>query len=129
MTKNPGILVVDDEMDVCNFVKSFFEARGFRVIAALNGDEAMSKLLQEKPEIVMLDIKMRYESEGIEYLPKIKERLPSVKVIVITAVQDDDVIQKAKLLGADDYITKPLVLEYLENTVLAKVHQLKQAAP
>ena len=40
---NPKLMVVDNEIDICNFVKSFFEVRGFSVVTALNGDEAMVK--------------------------------------------------------------------------------------
>ena len=64
MVKQPKLMVVDDEIDICNFVKSFFEMRGFKVTTALNGDEAMSKLLQDRPDIVILDVKMRRDDEA-----------------------------------------------------------------
>lgn len=117
-------MVVDNEIDICNFVKSFFGMRGYQVATALNGDEAMSKLLDEKPDLVILDVTMRREKEGIEYLPQIKNRLPGVKVIMVTGVEDDQTIEEARRLGADDYITKPLVLEYLETTVFRKIREL-----
>ena len=119
--KGPKILVVDNELDICNFVKSFFEMRGFQVVTALNGDDAMIKLHQENPEIVILDVVMRREAEGIEYLPMIKNAMPHVKVIMVTGVEDKETVETAMRLGADDYITKPLVLEYLEGTVLRKI--------
>jgi DNA-binding response OmpR family regulator len=122
------LMVVDNEIDICNFVKSFFEARGFHVATALNGDDAMSKLLIEKPDVVILDVMMRRPNEGLEYLPQIKEKLPSAKVLMVTGVDDEESVSSAKKMGADDYITKPLVLEYLESTVLTKVKNLKKAA-
>jgi DNA-binding response OmpR family regulator len=118
------ILVVDNEMDICNFVKSFFELRGFKVVTALNGDDAVASASAERPDLVILDVKMRAENEGLEALPKIKALLPSAKVIMVTGVDDEASIALAKKLGADDYITKPLVLEYLENTVLSKIKNL-----
>ena len=124
MTRNPKLLVVDDEMDICNFVRSFFELRGFKVLTALNGDDAMSKLSKDKPDVVLLDVMMRGEKEGFEYLPKIKKMLPSVKVIMVTGLEDEEAVESAKALGADDYITKPLVLEYLESTVIEKIKNL-----
>ena len=124
MAKRPKLMVVDDEIDICNFVKSFFEVRGLDVVIAQNGDDAMAKLASENPDVVMLDVMMRREGEGIEYLPKIKEAMPHVKVLMVTGVEDDKTIEKAKSLGADDYITKPLVLEYLEGTVLKKIQEL-----
>lgn len=117
-------MVVDNEIDVCNFVKSFFEIRGFEVATALNGEDALKKLAHEKPDIVILDVMMRSEDEGIEYLPRLKKALPSVKVIMVTGVEDEKTVEAAKKLGADDYITKPLILEYLETTVLNKIKQL-----
>jgi len=128
MKKNAKLMVVDNEIDVCNFVKSFFETRGFQVVTALNGDEAIAKLVKESPDLVILDIMMRREDEGLEYLPKIKALLPRTRVIMVTGVEDSRITEKAKKLGADDYITKPLVLEYLENTVLDKIKNLKIAA-
>ena len=121
MTKKPRLLIVDNEMDVCNFVKSFFEMRGFEVLTAFNGDEALKVLEQVKPDLVILDVVMRFEREGIEYLPKIKKASPDSKVIMITGIDDKDSIDEAKKLGADDYITKPLVLEGLERAILGQV--------
>src|SRR3989338_7396761 len=120
-------MVVDNEIDVCNFVKSFFEARGFVVSTALNGDEAMAKLDGDKPDLILLDVMMRHETEGLEYLPQIKKKSPNSKVIMVTGVEDADAIEAAKQTGADDYITKPLVLEYLETTVLEKIKHLSRA--
>ena len=119
------LLVVDDEIDICNFVKSFFEVRGFSVAVALNGDEAMARFLEEVPDIVLLDMKMRRHNEGLEYLARIKSEWPEVKVIMVTAVDETRSTETAKRLGADDYVTKPLALEYLEETVLNKVNDLR----
>ena len=124
MSKKPRLLVVDNEIDICNFVKSFFEIRGFDVVGVLNGDEAMKVLDSVKPDLIILDVMMRTDDEGLVYLPQIKKRLPAVKVIMITGVDDKETIETAKKLGADNYITKPLVLEVLENTVMGSVKHL-----
>lgn len=128
MNKKPKLLVIDDERDICNFVKSFFEMRGFDILTALNGDEAMDILKRDKPDVVILDVMMRRGQEGLEYLPKIKAAIPSAKVLMITAIDDKESIETAKRLGADDYITKPLVLEYLENTVMKKIGEMTRTA-
>ncbi len=127
MSNKPRLLVVDNEIDVCNFVKSFFEIRGFDVVGVLNGDEAMKVLDSVKPDLVILDVMMRTDDEGLKFLPQIKKKFPSAKVIMITGVDDKDVIEACKKLGADDYITKPLVLEYLESTVMSQVKKLNRA--
>ena len=123
-SEKPKLMVVDNEIDICNFVKSFFGMRGYEVSTALNGDEALSKLLDESPDLVMLDVSMRTQKEGFEYLPQIKKLLPGVKVIMVTGIEDDNSIEEARKLGADDYITKPLVLEYLETSVFHKIRAL-----
>lgn len=127
MGANPKLLVVDNEIDICNFVKSFFGMRGYEVATATNGDEALAKLEESKPDMVILDVSMRRPKEGLEYLPRIKQKFPDMKVIMVTGMEDDETIEEARRLGADDYITKPLVLEYLESTVFQKIKALGQS--
>lgn len=110
------ILVVDDEHDICDFVQAFFKERGFQVFTASNGDEAISIAKKEKPELVLLDIKMK-GMDGLAVLKHIKEADRSIKVIMVTALEDQDKMHEAYKLGAIDYITKPLILDYLEETV------------
>jgi DNA-binding response OmpR family regulator len=127
--RTPRLLVVDNELEICNFVKSFFELRGFEVATALNGDEGLARIEQGfVPDIVILDVMMRTDDEGIVYLPKFKKALPATRVLMITGVNDEKTIEAAKALGADDYITKPLVLEYLESTVLHKIRSINPLA-
>ena len=110
------ILVVDDEHDVCDFVKNFFEEREFEVLTALSGEEALSITKKEAPELILLDIKMK-GMDGIATLKHLKEIDRRVRVIMVTALEDQDKINEAYRLGASDYLTKPLVLDHLEQTV------------
>jgi len=111
------LLVVDDESDICDFVKTFFKDRGFHVLTALNGEEALSVAKKERPDLVLLDIKMK-GMDGLAALRHIKEFDRSIKIIMVTALEDQDKIHEAYKLGACDYITKPLILDYLEQAVL-----------
>lgn len=111
------LLVVDDENDICDFVQNFFKDRGFHVFTALNGEEALSIVKKERPEMVLLDIKMK-GMDGVATLKHIKEVDKAIKVIMVTALEDQDKMNEAYKLGACDYITKPLVLDYLEQAVL-----------
>jgi len=119
------ILVVDDEIDVCDFTKNFFEKRGFEVFTAANGEEAFSTVRDKTPDIVLLDVKMKF-MDGITVLKCIKEIAPSTIVIMVTAVEDADKIREATSLGARDYVTKPLVLEELEKKVVTIAKELKK---
>ena len=111
------LLVVDDETDICDFVKTFFKDRGFHVFTALSGEEALAIAKKERPDLVLLDIKMK-GMDGLAALKHIKELDRSIKIIMVTALADQDKMHEAYKLGACDYITKPLILDYLEQTVL-----------
>src|SRR3989338_5308381 len=110
------ILVMDDEIDICAFVKTFFEERGFQVFASTTVNDAISIAKTEMPYLVILDIKMKKDERnrnGITALKEIKKVFTESKIVMITGVEDNDVVQEAKNLGAHDYITKPLELEQL----------------
>lgn len=121
------LLVVDDEVDVCDFVKNFFKERNFEVMVAYNGKEALEVVQKKNPEIILLDLKMPVMS-GMDALKEIRKRSVNAKVIVITAVEDTQVAEEAKRHGAVDYITKPLLLEQLERTVLTVAEQIKMGS-
>ena len=117
------LLVVDDEMEICDFLKSFFEERAFDVKTANSGEEAVSVIGTVQPQVVLLDIHMP-GMDGMQVLKKIKENYPKVKVIMVTALETREKIEEAMRLGADNYITKPLSLEYLEKDVQEKIDML-----
>jgi DNA-binding response OmpR family regulator len=110
------LLVVDDEKDICDFVKNFFGKRGFNVLSASNGEEALPIIEKEKPDITLLDIRMP-KLGGIETLRQMKAKDPTREVIMVTCVDDLEKMKEAKELGAHDYITKPLVLDELARKV------------
>ncbi len=118
------LLTVDDEMGIDSFFYEFFSARNYEVLNATSGREAIEIVKKEKPRIVLLDINMR-GMNGIETLRKIKEIDKNTVVIMVTGVKDDDVVKEALEAGADDYITKPLSLEYLDKVVLLKFMNLE----
>lgn len=110
------LLVVDDEHDVCDFLRTFFKERGFHVFTALNADEALSIAKRESPELILLEIQLK-GMDGLAVLKHIRELDRRPKVIIMTALNDEEKMHEAYKLGAVDYITKPLTLDYLEDTV------------
>ena len=118
------LLVVDDELDICDFVSNFFKERNFEVFIANNGQEAIELVKAEKPGIVLLDMMMPV-MDGLEALKLIKEIDDRINVIMVTAVEDTEMYEEAKRHGAMEYITKPLMLEQLERTVLTVSEQIK----
>ncbi|HOW87270.1 MAG TPA: response regulator [Candidatus Omnitrophota bacterium] len=117
------LLIVDDEVEICEFLKSFFEDRDYRVAVAHDGVMAFEQVGIFKPDVVLLDIQMP-GLDGLQALKKIKEKYPKMKVIMVTAVETQEKIEEAMRLGADNYITKPLSLEYLEKDVQDKIELL-----
>ncbi|HEY0602140.1 MAG TPA: response regulator transcription factor [Herpetosiphonaceae bacterium] len=103
--KDRLVLVVDDEPRIVNFVRMNLELEGCRVIAASNGREALERIRDNLPDLVLLDIMMP-SMDGFEVLRRLRQ-FSTVPVIVLTAKdQEDDRIQGLEL-GADDYIGKP----------------------
>lgn len=117
------LLIVDDEVEICDFLKSFFEDKDFDVRVAVSGQKALDEIARRKPHVVLLDIQMPV-MDGMATLKQIKSQHPDIKVIMVTAVETREKIEEAMRLGADNYITKPLSLEYLEKDVQEKIAHL-----
>lgn len=118
------LLVVDDEIDVCDFVKSFFKERNFEVFTAHNGQEALYVIEHNRPQIVILDMRMPV-MDGMTVLRELRRANSDCKVIMVTAVEDFTKAEEAKKQGAVEYITKPLLLEQLERTVFTIAEQIR----
>ncbi len=114
------LLVADDEQKICRLLESFFAERGFEVLLAHDGPAALAYIRKERPHLVFLDLHMP-GLNGLDVLREARQIDASMKIIVITAVEDEETIAKAKGLGAADYVIKPFSLEYLKEEVLAKV--------
>ncbi|MBF0533113.1 MAG: response regulator [Candidatus Omnitrophica bacterium] len=118
----PKLLVVDDEIDIREFAKNFFAKRGIPVLTAGGGVEALQIIQNEKPDLVLLDVTMD-ELSGLDVLRRLRKNNNNVKVIMVTGVEDEDVVQQAHSFGVRSYIHKPLILEELEKIVLAEINQ------
>lgn len=117
----PKLLIVDDEIDVQEFAKRFFEKRDIAVITTGNGNEALSIIESEKPDMVLLDVHME-QITGVDVLRKLRSNDDQTKVIMVTGVEDEETIREAKNLGVINYIHKPLVLDELEKIVMAELN-------
>lgn len=97
------ILIVDDSLFMRNVLKDILSKENYDLIEAENGEEALKKLASEKPDLMLLDIIMP-TVDGIEVLKKIGK---TAKVVVISAVGQEKMVEQTKSLGALDYIVKP----------------------
>lgn len=108
------ILVVDDNADSVTIMRSILESRGYQVITARSGAEALGELEKAPPDLVLLDVMMP-EMSGLEVLQHIKENAPTgrLPVILVTAKTRDDDVLSGYQYGADYYITKPFTAKQL----------------
>jgi DNA-binding response OmpR family regulator len=116
----PRVLVVDDEPDAVELLQEFLTAKGYAVLTASNGEDALRKLKEERPHLILLDIRMP-KMNGIEVLRRVREIDHEVGVIMVTAVHEEETGRQALKLGAFDYITKPLDFQYLERSLWYKI--------
>jgi DNA-binding response OmpR family regulator len=116
----PKLLIVDDEVDIREFARSFFKKRGVDVITAAGGKEAIALIETQSPDLVLLDIRME-EMTGIEVLQNLRGKSNAAKIIMVSGVEEEEVIKEAYKLGVVGYIHKPLVLDELEKIVLKEL--------
>ncbi len=112
------ILVADDNPDILDIAKTILERSGYGVQTAGNGLEVFSRLEEQKPDLIILDIMMP-RMDGLEVLERLKgtAETSSIPVILLTAkVQQEDMIECYKL-GADYYIFKPFTSTQLINGI------------
>lgn len=107
-----NILIVDDEQSYRQLLSLVFEGDGHNIRTASNGSEALDLLQVEPSNIIISDVKMP-DMDGIEMLRSVRETLPDVGVVLMTAFASVETAREAFKLGADDFIQKPFDVEEL----------------
>ena len=116
-----SILAVDDEQNLLELLITVLGKRGFKVKTAVNGLEALRLLDQESFQLALLDMKMG-PLNGVQLLKEIKDRRPVIKVIMMTAYPTSETRMKASENGASAYLTKPVDLQKLVDTINSLTH-------
>lgn len=114
------VLIVDDEPEAVELLQEFLGAKGYDVITAGDGAEAVRKVMDERPHLILLDVRMP-KMDGLEVLRRVREIDKEVGVIMVTGVTEEEIGRQAMALGAFDYIVKPLDLPYLERSLWYKI--------
>ncbi len=105
------VLVVDDTIFMRASIRQILESRGHTVVAeASDGREAYLKYKEYKPELVTMDITMP-EVDGIRGMRMIKEKFPAAKIIMVSAMGQQDLVVEAIESGASDFVVKPFTPE------------------
>lgn len=99
------ILVVDDEVDFLEVIKVRLEANGYEVVTASNGEEALKKIKDDKPDAVLLDVLMP-GIDGLEVLRRIRKMYEKMPVYIITAFSTEERFKLANKFGASGFIVK-----------------------
>ncbi|MDP8246623.1 MAG: response regulator transcription factor [Candidatus Tritonobacter lacicola] len=113
------ILIVEDEKKLLSSLEDFFKTQGFEAICTMSGEEGVRMAVEKVPDLVILDI-MLPDLSGYDVCRRIKEKMPSIRILMLSA-KGEEVDKVVGLeLGADDYMTKPFGVREL----LARVRAL-----
>jgi two-component system, OmpR family, response regulator AdeR len=121
MEKRITVLVVDDEKLLLELYRRMFEPEGYRVLLVDNATAALDLFNKQRPDIVILDIKMP-GMNGYEMLARLRQS-SDVPVIMVTAVNEPKAISESLGLGADDFLRKPFSRVELLARVRAKLRR------
>jgi DNA-binding NtrC family response regulator len=100
------LLVIDDDDSNCRLIEAIFSAEGMTVAAARDGQSGIHRACAEPYDVVLLDLRLP-GLDGLEVLARLKQELPALPVVMLTAHQDVKAAVRATQLGAFDYLTKP----------------------
>jgi len=115
MTKKINVLMVDDEAQFRETTRKLLKKKGFDVIMAANGREALDRL-NEQPDVIVLDIRMP-DMDRNETLEEIQKRVPGLPVIMLTGHGADDSAKQSLTRGAFDYLSKPCDIDILASRI------------
>ena len=121
------VLVVDDEPRMVRFVRMNLELEGFQVAEASNGIEALEKVRDDLPNLVLLDVMMP-EMDGFETLARLRE-ISTVPVIMLTVKGEEEDRIRGLELGADDYVSKPFSPRELASRIRAVLRRAEMPSP
>jgi two-component system response regulator (stage 0 sporulation protein F) len=110
------ILVVDDELNVAQVLAEHLTEQGYEVATAHGGIEALAKIDLEKPQVILLDVRMP-GMDGIEVLRRIRSFDTQVGILMISANDDVELAKQTLAMGAFDYTLKPIDFAYLSRAV------------
>jgi len=110
------ILVVDNDLDMCQIISDILKEGEYTVNVSYNGKDALRKIKKNHYDLIVLDYKLNGIS-GLVVLEKALQMMPSLKIIMISAFGSDSTKTKARELGAGDFIDKPFDIKILNRSV------------
>ena len=127
MSEQQRILVVDDDCDILEAMRIILESGGYEVVSAVDSQDALEKLAQQSPDLIILDVMMRHRDEGFQlsYQLKNNSEWASIPILMITAVSQESGFKfspkdDGDFLPVEDFLEKPIQPKLL----LARVAEL-----
>jgi DNA-binding NtrC family response regulator len=120
--KMAKILFVDDEIEFLDFMKSYFEEQGHEVLTTLYGHEGLKLILEEKPDIAIIDARLKDDLDGMNLIKRAHAQAPEQKMILCTGFKDPDMDAEAIRNGASLCLHKPMSgLTQLEEVIFSVI--------
>lgn len=116
--KQPVVLVVDDIATNITLIKALLKGKNYEVLVAQSGTQALEIAQQKHPDLILLDIMMPV-MDGYEVLARLRsdEKTKDIKIVILSALANERDIKNAMDLGADAYLTKPVIAQKLYETL------------
>ena len=128
-SREPSLLVVDDDVVTCELLAEVFLAEGFEVHTAQSPPSALALAAAAPPDVVITDLRMGSRDDGLQLLERMRHDHPSVPVVLITAFGSIETAIRAVKDGAFDYVSKPFELSALVDVVRRALARRTDAAP
>ena len=123
-----NILVVDDEPQILRALRSGLSAQGYKITLATSGEEALREATSLVPDLIVLDLMLPGEIDGLEVCRRIREWNTMLPILILSAIGNERQKVKSLDLGADDYLTKPFGMDELTARVRSLLRRSKSAA-
>jgi DNA-binding NtrC family response regulator len=120
--KDIKVLLVDDETDFANTLAQRLKMRNLKVGTAYDGEEALTMVKEDEPDVVVLDLRMP-GMDGMKVLQEMRKVYPDIRVIVLTGHGTDKDEEEAKRLGGFGFLNKPVDIDTLEQKIKAAFHE------
>ena len=114
------VLVVDDERSICALLEKFLKMKQYETLSAFDGAEALEKIREHAPRFVLLDYRMP-KMNGLQVLGEIRKLYPDTVVMMMTGVDEEWIWERARSMGVDGFLMKPIDFKYLETLLVTKL--------
>ena len=128
MSERGKVLVIDDEPAIVDLFTEYLREQGFEVVSAGGGNEGLDRLASDKPDLILLDMRMP-DIDGLETLRRIRGVNLHVPVLMISANDDVTAAKAALALGAFDYTLKPVDFDYLGRALDKMIASVQTSSP